>query len=220
MASQPCPLTPRMTSILFSLGLFAASVGISLGIVLPVLAQESRSLSVEQETALKEAERLDQQVVQLYQQGKFSEAIPLAEQSLAIRKSILGENHLDVAGSLNNLAELYENQGRYSEAEPLLKQTLELFRRILGENHPNVALSLNNLAELYYSQGRYSEAEPLFKQALELRKRTLAENHPDVALSLNNLAELYENQGRYSEAEPLLKTNPRIVQAYSGRKPS
>ena len=120
-------------------------------------------------------------------------------------RRILGENHPNVALSLNNLAELYYSQGRYSEAEPLFKQALDLRKRTLAENHPLVASSLNSLAELYRRQGRYSEAEPLLKQALELRKRTLGENHPDVASSLNNLAELYKNQGRYSEAEPLLK---------------
>ena len=99
-----------MTSALLSLGLFAVSVGIPAGVVLPVLAQEGRSFSAEQATALKEAERLNEQVIQLYQQGKFSEAIPLAEQVLATRKRILGETHPDVATSLNNLALLYQSQ--------------------------------------------------------------------------------------------------------------
>ena len=118
-------------------------------------------------------------------------------------QSRLGENHPDVATSLNNLAGLYDSQGRYEEAEPLYLQALELRQRLLGENHPDVATSLNNLAGLYYSQGRYEEAEPLYLQALELYRRLLGENHPDVATSLNNLAGLYDSQGRYEDAEPL-----------------
>lgn len=78
MTSQRCLFTPKMTSVLLSLGLFAASVGIP-AIMPSALAQETRSLSAEQTTALKEAKRLEQQVMQLYQQGKFNEAIPLAE---------------------------------------------------------------------------------------------------------------------------------------------
>ena len=57
-----------------------------------------------------------------------------------------GEEHPDVATSLNNLASLYKSQGHYSEAEPLYTQALALRRRILGEEHPDVANSLNNLA--------------------------------------------------------------------------
>ncbi|MCA2701396.1 MAG: tetratricopeptide repeat protein [Microcystis sp. M179S2] len=141
----------------------------------------------------------------MYQQGKYNEAIPLAEQALAISKQQLGDNHPLTAQSLNNLAGLYESQGRYSEAEPLFKQALAIRKQQLGDNHPSTATSLNNLAALYESQGRYSEAEPLYKQALAIRKQQLGDNHPDTATSLNNLALLYYSQGRYSEAEPLYK---------------
>ncbi|MFM6570621.1 MAG: tetratricopeptide repeat protein [Microcystis panniformis] len=154
---------------------------------------------------LAEAERLTQQVIQLYQQGKYNEAIPLAEQALAIIKQQLGDNHPLTAQSLNNLALLYYSQGRYSEAEPLYKEALAISKQQLGDNHPDTAISLNNLAELYRVQGRYSEAEPLYKQALAIWKQQLGDNHPDTAISLNNLAELYKSQGRYSEAEPLYK---------------
>jgi tetratricopeptide (TPR) repeat protein len=161
--------------------------------------------ATERDIALAEAERLNQQVIQLYQQGKYNEAIPLAEQALAIIKQQLGDNHPLTAQSLNNLALLYESQGRYSEAEPLYKQALAIRKQQLGDNHPDTAISLNNLAGLYYSQGRYSEAEPLLKQALAIHKQQLGDNHPDTATSLNNLAELYRLQGKYSEAEPLYK---------------
>ncbi|MFM6511617.1 MAG: tetratricopeptide repeat protein [Microcystis panniformis] len=154
---------------------------------------------------LAEAERLTQQVIQLYQQGKYNEAIPLAEQALTIRKQQLGDNHPLTAQSLNNLALLYYSQGRYSEAEPLYKEALAISKQQLGDNHPDTAISLNNLAELYRVQGRYSEADPLYKEALSIRKQQLGDNHPDTAQSLNNLAALYESQGRYSDAEPLYK---------------
>ncbi|MEG5198196.1 CHAT domain-containing tetratricopeptide repeat protein [Microcoleus sp. A6-C5] len=176
-----------------------------LWVLMPELAkgQVTPGGVIAQSDELAEAERLNEQVGQLYNQGKYSEAIPLAERALTIRRKVLGQEHLDVARSLNNLALLYKSQGRYSEAEPLYRQALEMRKRLLRDNHPDVATSLNNLAGLYQSQGRYSEAEPLYRQALEMRKRLLGDNHPDVADSLNNLAVLYESQGRYSEAEPL-----------------
>ena len=127
-----------------------------------------RSASPE-DLQLAEAQQLSQQVLQLNQQGKYDEAVPLAERALAIRRKILGEEHPDVATGLNNLAALYENQGRYAEAEPLYQQALELHQYLLGKDHLDFALSLNNLAGLYESQGKYMEAEPLYQQALELR---------------------------------------------------
>nr|WP_253852102.1 tetratricopeptide repeat protein [Microcystis aeruginosa] len=154
---------------------------------------------------LAEAEKLTQQVIQLYQQGKYNEAIPLAQQALAIRKQQLGDNHPLTVAILNSLAALYYSQGRYSDAEPLFKQALAIIKQQLGDNHPLTATSLNNLALLYQSQGRYSEAEPLYNRSLAIRKQQLGDNHPDTATSLNNLALLYQSQGRYSEAEPLYK---------------
>ncbi|MEH1966522.1 tetratricopeptide repeat protein, partial [Nostoc sp.] len=136
-------------------------------------------------------------------QGLYNQALPWYKLCLKVIKKRLGDEHPDVALSLNNLALLYDSQGRYSEAEPLYIQALALTRKLLGEEHPSVATSLNNLAELYRSQGRYSEAEPLHIQALALTRKLLGEEHPSVAVSLNNLALLYYSQGRYSEAEPL-----------------
>jgi tetratricopeptide (TPR) repeat protein len=138
-------------------------------------------------------------------QGVYSRAEPWYEQCLITARGRLGEEHPDVATSLNNLAYLYISQGRYAKAEPLYLQALELRKCLLGQEHPSVATSLNNLAALYSSQGRYAKAEPLLQQALELGQRLLGTEHPDVATSLNNLAELYKSQGRYAEAEPLFQ---------------
>ena len=160
-------------------------------------------------------EQLNQQVVQLYQQGEFAAAIPIAEKALDLANSLHPEGHPDVATSLNNLTLLYDSQGRYEAAEPLYLQALEMRKRILGEDHPSMATSLNNLALLYDSQGRYEQAEPLYVQALEMNKRILGEDHPDVATSLNDLAGLYKSQGRYEQAEPLyvqaLEMSKRIL---------
>jgi tetratricopeptide (TPR) repeat protein len=126
------------------------------------------------------------------------------KQCLALSQCQLGEDHLDVALSLNNLAGLYYCQGRYSESEPLYVQALALRKRQLREDDLGVALILNNLAGIYDLQGHYSKAELLHVQALELRERLLGEDNLDVAQSLNNLAALYNEQERYSDAEPLL----------------
>ncbi|QUY45678.1 tetratricopeptide repeat protein [Acaryochloris marina] len=136
-------------------------------------------------------------------QGNYALALPWYQKCLEQTQQRLGNEHTDVATSLNNLAGLYKNQGRYEEAEPLYTQALQMRQKPLGNEHPDVATSLNNLALLYDSQGRYEEAEPLYTQALQMTQKLLGNEHPDVALSLNNLAGLYDNQGRYEEAEPL-----------------
>ncbi len=189
-------------------------MGCWIGMPVPIVEQAMSQVSPQEELA--EAERLNQQVIQLYQQGKYAEAIPLAEQALAIRKKVLGDNHPDVAASLNNLAELYQSQGRYTEAEPLYQQSLAIFKQQLGDNHPDVAQSLHNLALLYEFQGRYAEAEPLYQQSLAIFKQELGDDHPSVAASLSLLAALYQRQGRYTEAEPLYQQSLAISKQQLG----
>jgi len=169
------------------------------------LTQES-----EREEQLEEANRLNQQVDLLYQQGRYDEVIPLLQQALAIRETVLGENHPEVAISLNNLAQLYRLQGNYAAAEPLFQRSLRILETTLGEAHPNVATSLNNLATLYQEQGNYEAAEPLYQRSLSIRETTLGNMDPAVASSLNNLAGLYQEQGNYIAAEPLYQ-RARII---------
>jgi tetratricopeptide (TPR) repeat protein len=72
----------------------------------------------------------------------------LYQQALEMRRRLLGEEHPDVATSLNNLAGLYESQGRYSEAEPLYQQALEIYERQLGVNHPYTVTCRKNFENL------------------------------------------------------------------------
>ncbi|WP_052349634.1 CHAT domain-containing tetratricopeptide repeat protein [Planktothrix prolifica] len=151
----------------------------------------------------KQWKQLNRQVINLDQQGAFTEGIAVAEQALELACYLWGKNHPNIAASCNNLAELYRSQGRYSEAEPLYLESVAIIRQSLPPNHADLARGFNNLAVLYESQGRYSEAEPLYLEAVAIIRQSLPPNHPSLARHLNNLAVLYESQGRYSEAEPL-----------------
>ncbi len=151
-------------------------------------------------------------------QDFYKEAEPWYQKCLDIVRARLGEDHLYVANSLNNLALLYNNQGKYKEAETLYLQGLELRKKLLGEEHLDVASDLSNLAELYQNQGKYQEAEPLFKQALELKKKLLGEEHPDLATILHCLAGLYQNQGKYQEAEPLYLQSLKLGEKRLGKE--
>lgn len=143
--------------------------------------------------------------------GRYSEAEPLYLKSLKVRKKQLGNEHTDVASSLNNLACLYRSQGRYPEAEPLYLESLKVRKKQLGDEHPDVATGLSNLAGLYESQGHYAEAEPLFLESLAILKNQLGDGHPHVATVLSNLAGLNESIGRHSKAESLYRESLQIL---------
>jgi CHAT domain-containing protein/tetratricopeptide (TPR) repeat protein len=150
------------------------------------------------------------QVSQLYKQGKYSEAAPIAERYVALAREKHGDSHTEYATAIEWLAYVYKAQGRYAEAEPLYKRALAIDEKALGPEHRDIAAALNNLAALYRAQGRYAEAEPLFKRAVTILEKALGPDHPDVAAALSNLALLYDAQGRYPKAEPLYKRSLAI----------
>ncbi|GAK60191.1 kinesin light chain-like protein [Candidatus Vecturithrix granuli] len=168
------------------------------------------------EDELAQAKQLNQQVIRLYQQGQYAEAIPLAEQELAIREKASGPEHPDTATSLNNLAVLYKTMGNYAQAEPLYQRALVIREKALGAEHPDTAQSLNSLATLYYGMGDYAQAESLYQSVLAIRKKVLGPEHPAIATSLNNLAVLYQTMGDYAQAKPLLQRALTILEKVLG----
>jgi CHAT domain-containing protein/Flp pilus assembly protein TadD len=183
--------------------------------ILPAAAQETEITTPDRQ-GVDEADRLNQQAVQFYRQGRYADAEPLFKRALAIREKALGPDHPDIATSLNNLAGLYRQQGRYADAEPLFKRSLAIYEKALGPDHPDVATALGNLALLYNNQGRYADAEPLYKRALAIDEKALGPDHPDVGTALNNLAALYDSQGRYADTEPLYKRSLAITEKTLG----
>ena len=161
---------------------------------------------------------LNEQVLQLYQEGKYQQAIPIAEKLLAIKKRSRGPEDPSTAQSLNNLAALYLGTGDYSKAEPLFQQALQIRKKLLGQQHPDTATTLNNLAFLYLKMGAYAKAEPLFQQALQIEKKVLGRDDADTAATLQNLAFLYHEMGDYVKAEPLYQQALQIKKKVLGKQ--
>jgi CHAT domain-containing protein len=153
---------------------------------------------------------------ELSRAGKYSEALSLAQRQLESLEKTRGPVDRDIAGAMNNLAQLYGELGKDAEAEPLLKRSIAIMEKAVGLDSAEMAPELNNLAALYQRQERYADAEPLFRRALSLRERALGPNHPDVGQSLNNLATHYEKQGRHAESEPLFKRGLAIYEKAAG----
>ena len=165
---------------------------------------------------LETANTLNQQVIKLYNEGRYQEAIPLAERSLAIVEKALGPEDRRVAISLNNLGLLYQATGEYSRAEPLLQRSL-----VIRELETATTLELQAFQLYYVNMFSYVrdswEAIPLAERALTIRENALGPEHQDVAASLNNLAMLYSDMvGDHSRAEPLYQRSLAIKEKALG----
>ena len=157
---------------------------------LPLAAQQARW------------DELNGQVEKLLKDGKFSDALPLAQEALRAAEASFGAEDPRVATALTSLGDAFRWQGKYAEAVPLYQRGLAIREKALGPGDPLVARSLAGLALLYNSQGKYAQAEPLYQRALAIMEKASAPDH-DLAVGLNNLANVYYNQGKYAQAEPL-----------------
>ena len=188
---------------LWAVAIFTVMLMSLVGAPRGVIGQGTPSGQAAQPPELEEAKRLNEQAVKLHREGKYTEALPLAERALVIREKALGSQHLDVAQSLNTIAELYREKGDYVQAEPLYKRALAIREKALGAEHPDFAESVNNLAVLYYAKGDYVQAEPLYKRALAICEKVFGAEHNNVATTLSGLALVYRIRGDYVRAEPL-----------------
>jgi len=162
------------------------------------------------DTELQDATRLMGEVERLSKEGKYDEALVLAERALAIREKALGLDHPDVASSATALANLYYFKADQTRAEPLHQRALAIREKALGLDHPDVSNSLNNLGNVYRARGDNARAELMFLRALTIREKAFGLDHLRVADVLNNLAVVYIAKADYARAEPLYQRSLAI----------
>ena len=145
------------------------------------------------------------QVLQFRQQGRYSEAIPLAERYVELTRQNYGEQHAEHANALAWLGGLYRTQGRIVESEPLIVRALAIRERVLGAEHTDVGNLAGGLAGTYLNLGRHQEAETTYKRSIAILEKALGPENLEVTTSQSGLAAVYMDQGRYAEAEALYK---------------
>jgi tetratricopeptide (TPR) repeat protein len=98
-------------------------------------------LEAKQRQQLRQAAQWNAQVLQLWQQGRSREAVPLAEKVLATRRAILGEKHRLTALSWLNLGAQHAALHRVEPARRCYEKAQRISKEVLGEKHPDNALS-------------------------------------------------------------------------------
>lgn len=162
-----------------------------------LLAQNNQS------AALEEAVRLHIQVVKLYQEQKYDEALPLAKRVISLREKELGKEHELLAPSLINLAMIYQAKQDYHQAESALRRAVRIREKVAGENSPQLTDSLIKLAWLDYAIGNTREAESLFTRAIAICEKAFGPDSPQTELPLQYLASLYQKTSKPDKAIPL-----------------
>jgi eukaryotic-like serine/threonine-protein kinase len=135
--------------------------------------------------------------------GLLSSARDLEQQSLDIRRRVLGQDNPDTLTSMDCLAEALMDGGHFAEAEKMFRDELDIERRVLGPENPQTLTAMNNLAHALWRDDHYAEAEKMDRELLPLRRRVLGPENRDTLTTMSNLALDLQSQGRKAEAEKL-----------------
>jgi tetratricopeptide (TPR) repeat protein len=134
-------------------------------------------------------------------QRDLGEALPLAEQAVAMHRKLWGpQPYPDFAAAMSDLGLMLYDKGDYDQAVRLLQDSMTMYRALLGDKHPEIAVLLNNIANVLHDQGDLAGAEAAYRQSLDMRRELLGNEHPLVAQTLNNLAFVYYDRGNVGAA--------------------
>jgi tetratricopeptide (TPR) repeat protein/CHAT domain-containing protein len=146
--------------------------------------------------------KLDVEVTDLLEMGKYIEAIPLARTLVGLKVDLSDTAR---ARRLRNLGSALTSCGQYDEARPWLEGAVNLLRSTESRDGSELAASLTQLAELLIQKGEFKDAEEKLKEAIDiLEHRSIGEDelYGDAIAALGSLR-LAKTQ--YREVQPVLE---------------
>jgi non-specific serine/threonine protein kinase/serine/threonine-protein kinase len=132
--------------------------------------------------------------------GLYDQARAALDRALAVRVQLHGEDHLDVAVSLERLAALRRLTGAYDEARGLYQRALEVMGRALEPGDPRLANTRAELAMVLYMQGDYAEALALQEGSLATYEKAYGPEDPGLVWLLRNLGNTQRELKRFEQA--------------------
>ena len=108
----------------------------------------------------------------------YNAAAPHLEAAQAIRRRILGDEHLDTLKARISWTRLLGYQRKYRQAESHAREVFLIGSRTLGPEHPSTLEAAVRLAYNLHHQERFEEAEALMRPTLEIARRVLGPEHP------------------------------------------
>src|SRR2546422_515057 len=172
-------------------------------IILVLISYVSHTAPAYQNPDQAKADELNLKVIQLYKNGKFKDALPLARQVVELRTANPDANKINVVEAHYNLASVYEGLNSLSEALRSFQNALDI-NQSARPDHLSNAQILDRIGHLYELLQDYSSAVIFRARALDFRENILGKKHPDTVRSLLNTAVLYLLLGEEKKSDTLL----------------
>jgi non-specific serine/threonine protein kinase len=161
-----------------------------------------------QQPTLVRAQALHRASILEFYQSDYPAAKAFLEESLTISRTLDSEGRLEVANSLEMLAEVASETGDYSTASKLYEEALPLYREVgylLG-----ISDTLKMMCYTDMRAGNFGQIESRIEEALVISRQSKSQH--SIASSLSALGELAIRQERVVRAQSLLQEALSISQ--------
>lgn len=148
--------------------------------------------------------------------GKHDEAIEVLSSLLQVVKQALGEDHIAVLDTLEELAEVYSCQGQYDQAIVQLQCAVDTSASINGLRDAVTVCWQSTLGSAQLRAGRLVEAESVLRNSVDMHREVFGDFDYRLAISKEFFGIVLHRQGQLEEAILLYDEAVSIVEAIQG----
>lgn len=161
-----------------------------LGAFLCLGAQAGPAFAKDKSAGAAKIQALNDQLVAANEARDLPAALKAAEEAVRVAKTEFGEESLEAADTMNNLANLYLYLKRAAEAERIYKQAILIDLVKLDRDGVEIAAIYFNLGVSYAMQKKYTAAINILNKALLIRMTKLGPDDPATKSVDQMIAEL------------------------------
>jgi tetratricopeptide (TPR) repeat protein len=140
--------------------------------------------------------------------GKLERALPLLEETLALRKSKSGPDHRETLTTMHNLALGYQAAGKLDRALPLFEEVVRRSRK-----QPLFKVVAPLIAKAYTRAGQTGKAAALAREILAEARASMPAGSPQLANVMARVGRTLLTVRAWNEAEPVLREALAIREA-------
>ncbi|OKY26187.1 tetratricopeptide repeat protein [Thalassotalea sp. PP2-459] len=133
-----------------------------------------------------------------------ADKLPVIKETIEVSNQIVGEDHQDTLGALDNLATYYLAKKDFAQAEKIFKQVYQKRTQLFGADYRHTLYSIEKLGNLYYAQKDYEQAEHYYQLCIDKWLTKSGINNPYTLYCMKGVFLTQMAIGQYQLAEQSL----------------
>ncbi len=152
----------------------------------------------------------------LRERGQYRQALPLAQDAVAVTEAALGPDHPTIGILRSNLGDVLRDLGDLRGARTQLENALQISETALGPDHPDIGILRSNLGDVLRGLGDLYDARTQLEKALQISETALGPDHPDIGTRRSNLGNVLRDLGDLRGARTQLEHALQISETALG----